>query len=430
MKDDRILWDLSPALLRGAISSDLKFDAAGSLDDDVGDGISAVSLINNIGVVPGLWKVGYSRFREALVPALDLRIGENYFEFPYDWRRDNRGSARRLKRQASIWLKQWREVSGNDNAKICIVAHSMGGLVARYYIENLGGWKDVCSLITVGTPHRGSGKAVDFLNSRAKPLLRNKVFAGLDIFANFDSLYQLLPTYNFIATGDGWKKVHETALPGIDQDRAVLANAFHDEIEAAYLSNSQNDGYIRTAPTVKLIVGSDQPTLQSGTLSDGALHLGYKDFTDANYYGDETVPRVSAVPRGLTDSFATFVCNTHSALTSDSFVLQHIKDSLIGSTFNLDNYRAAAGPRVRLKVPSFGQSGEPVVIEAEAIPSEQKLTAVILRIDEPQHAKKLTLYRRDRANVGEILLSKGLYKVTITFEGIEVSDLFCVLDDA
>jgi len=47
----------------------------------------------------------------------------------------------------------------NDNYRINIVGHSMGGLVARYYIENLGQDTYVDKLITICTPHWGSGYA-------------------------------------------------------------------------------------------------------------------------------------------------------------------------------------------------------------------------------------------------------------------------------
>ena len=53
----------------------------------------------------------------------------NFYEFPYDWRRDNRANANILKRLLDIRLKAWREKSGNSNAKVIIMAHSMGGLV-------------------------------------------------------------------------------------------------------------------------------------------------------------------------------------------------------------------------------------------------------------------------------------------------------------
>ena len=45
----------------------------------------------------------------------------------------------------------------NNNYKFNIVAHSMGGLVSRYYIENLGHDNRVDKLITICTPHWGGG---------------------------------------------------------------------------------------------------------------------------------------------------------------------------------------------------------------------------------------------------------------------------------
>ncbi len=47
----------------------------------------------------------------------------------------------------------------NNNHKINIVGHSMGGLVARYYIENLYHDYTVDKLVTICTPHWGSGYA-------------------------------------------------------------------------------------------------------------------------------------------------------------------------------------------------------------------------------------------------------------------------------
>jgi pimeloyl-ACP methyl ester carboxylesterase len=40
--------------------------------------------------------------------------------------------------------------------RIHIVAHSLGGLVARYYVQKLGGDARVHTLVTLGTPHEGT----------------------------------------------------------------------------------------------------------------------------------------------------------------------------------------------------------------------------------------------------------------------------------
>ena len=58
--------------------------------------------------------------------------------------------ARRLERNIT-------QIKGETGAeKVDIVAHSMGGLVSRYYIEKLGGRDDVGKLIMVQTPNHGS----------------------------------------------------------------------------------------------------------------------------------------------------------------------------------------------------------------------------------------------------------------------------------
>jgi hypothetical protein len=65
----------------------------------------------------------------------DVRPGRNLFEFPYDWRPDNRVAARRLARQGREWQEAWRTASGACDAKLVLVGHSMTGLIARYFFE-------------------------------------------------------------------------------------------------------------------------------------------------------------------------------------------------------------------------------------------------------------------------------------------------------
>ena len=79
--------------------------------------------------------------------------GKSFFAFPYGWRRDYRVAARRLKEQTNRWLREWRREQ--PDAKLILVGHSMGGLVARYFLECLEGWRDTRRLVTFGTPYRG-----------------------------------------------------------------------------------------------------------------------------------------------------------------------------------------------------------------------------------------------------------------------------------
>ena len=46
------------------------------------------------------------------------------------------------------------EQTGHD--RVHVVGHSLGGLIARHYVQRQGGDRRVESLVTLGTPHRGS----------------------------------------------------------------------------------------------------------------------------------------------------------------------------------------------------------------------------------------------------------------------------------
>jgi triacylglycerol lipase len=43
--------------------------------------------------------------------------------------------------------------------RIHLIGHSMGGLIARYYVQRLGGDERVHTLVTLGTPHEGTRPA-------------------------------------------------------------------------------------------------------------------------------------------------------------------------------------------------------------------------------------------------------------------------------
>ena len=106
--------------------------------DDLGDGVTAPRLMSGVHLVPGLWSIDvYAGISKMITDTFDVIPGETYIEFPYDWRRDNRNAARRLQRLAEEKLHAQRQ--RNPDAKLILIGHSMGGLVARYFLECLGG---------------------------------------------------------------------------------------------------------------------------------------------------------------------------------------------------------------------------------------------------------------------------------------------------
>ncbi|WKX70891.1 triacylglycerol lipase [Streptomyces sp. XD-27] len=57
----------------------------------------------------------------------------------------------------------------SGHGQVDLVGHSLGGLIARYYVQRLGGHSRVATLVTLGTPHGGT-RAAPLLS--AHPLVR------------------------------------------------------------------------------------------------------------------------------------------------------------------------------------------------------------------------------------------------------------------
>ena len=52
-----------------------------------------------------------------------------------------------------------RVLAATGASRVMIVGHSMGGMVARYYVQELGGEDTVDTVVTLGTPHQGTYSA-------------------------------------------------------------------------------------------------------------------------------------------------------------------------------------------------------------------------------------------------------------------------------
>ena len=151
-KDGKVVWGWSVgALMRtlasgGATIRDLALSGDDPNLNSLDDGVAATKLIPDAHGIPGFWKIdGYSALRNLVKRSFIIQEGApnhvrpaNYFEFPYDWRRDNRVAARALGRLVDA-LPRWRQHSGAADARVMVLAHSMGGLVARHWLEVLKG---------------------------------------------------------------------------------------------------------------------------------------------------------------------------------------------------------------------------------------------------------------------------------------------------
>ena len=389
-KDGKDVWAISKGAAFRAILSlggsirDLELHGDDPDVDNLGDGVTASAVMPDIHLIPGLWKIdGYGKIAEAIGEYFDVAPGENFFTFAYDWRRDNRVAARQLARKSHDWLKAWRERSGNAQAKLVLVGHSMGGLVARHFLEVMDGWKDTRALVTFGTPYRGSLNAVDFLTHGMKKTLGPLTLIDLSaLIRSFTSVYQLLPIYPCFDAGDRTlRRVAETpGIPNVDAGRAAAALAFHRDIEAAVTEHLQDDAYVEGGYDIHPIVGTFQRTLQSARRAGGDVEL-LAQYEGVDEDGDGTVPRVSAIPIELSDDpREMYASERHATLQNKDQVLVQLLGILSRGELDLDRYKAIPGEPVALDIEDlFGTEG-PITFKVRCQDEAASLTATVTNV--------------------------------------------------
>jgi hypothetical protein len=399
--------------------------------DDLGDGIEAPRLMSGVHMIPGFWGIDvYAGISKMITDTFDVVPGETYVEFPYDWRRDNRVAARRLQGLAEDKLHAQRQ--RNPDAKLILIGHSMGGLVARFFLECLDGWKDTRALITFGTPYRGSMNAAGFLvNGFVKKLGPLKVADLSTLLRSLTSVYQLLPIYPCVDAGAGLQRVAEVDLPGVDRARAASAlTDFHRAIESAVAHRDPN------AYAIHSVVGITQGTRQSARLEGGRLVLA-DSYDGEDMGGDGTVPRVSATPIETDDDEPAYQpmysSEKHGSLQTAEPVQTQLRGILTARP--LGAFRAVQG--VRVEADELLAVGESLIVRAFPDAAGLTLRATVVDVATGRPAGAIALARdADEVHIGELPpLPAGDYRLRV--EGIDASagladpvhSLVCVVDD-
>lgn len=217
--------------------------------------------------------------------AKDEEENDPCFQFPYDWRQDNVKNAQRLYNfilEKQRYLRQkYPEKYGINHAdiKFDIVAHSMGGLLTRYFLrygdrdlpENgelppvtWEGARYVNRVILIAPPNAGSldsfsnliyGTALYSPDPVSEPISALGVWAGRNGFGpanvystrvvsgTFPSIYQMLPYGNY----------QQVIVSGINESKRI-ANLFDIEIwekmQWGLLSPNADRTLKRLLPTV------------------------------------------------------------------------------------------------------------------------------------------------------------------------------------
>src|SRR5687768_11501471 len=108
------------------------------------------------GLFGGYEPVGVGKLRWAYFQGIDKALRKAGHRLVVTKVHPTGGIATRAAQLKAAMEKGLAELNGDGRGKVIIVAHSMGGLDARYMVHQLGMADRVAALLTITTPHRGS----------------------------------------------------------------------------------------------------------------------------------------------------------------------------------------------------------------------------------------------------------------------------------
>ena len=328
--EGRVAWGLKPSVLAGAWIT-RQLNVLHVTDDDIaGKGrLRPTRLLRVPGYIPLLGGVEpyTGLLRRVSETVVDSRA---VAEFAYDWRLSIEYNAVELVKRCDEHLGTWRKVTAAErycdpaDVRLVIVAHSMGGLLARAAAAAPGMLGALREIITLGTPYFGAVKAIRMLETgEGGPVPKR---AAQRLAVTCPGVYDLLPRYRCVRDYQdpkGFRPLSSGDVVSIGADRELSEGAAARWRQLA-LTADQSGG---VRPETKAVVGAGQPTLQSVSIVAGAC-LFMNSIDDVDYGGDSTVYRQSAAPGGVT---AFPLPQKHGALAKTGEALGFVVDKLTGA---------------------------------------------------------------------------------------------------
>jgi hypothetical protein len=274
---------------------------------------------------------------------LALALNWNVRAFWFDWRKDLKLAAAELDAQISGWF--------DDDAPVHLVAHSMGGLVARTFIQSyprhwaamwdtrsprpgaLGG-----RLIMLGTPNHGSFSipqaitgVLDTVQKLAWLDLRHSLSDLLTVLNSFVGTYQMLPSPLVLPAMEPLYRSETYGDLNVPQRLLDTARRHHELLA----------GVVDPECMIS-IAGDNQPTYSG--ITDFA-RLRSKDAYEVTFRGDGSVPHHLSMLKTSSGALvpAYYVTESHGNLPSNDRLLGALDELLLsGTTSSLSTSPASA----------------------------------------------------------------------------------------
>jgi len=267
------------------------------------------------------------------------------YVFTYDWRQDNVKSAKKLHQ----FIQHIQLNHNNENLKVDLIAHSMGGLVSRYYLRygdidvlndndfpvNLNGAQNVRKVVLLGTPNFGSVGSVESFITGLKIGLRK---IPTEVLVTMPSIYQLFPhsINNWLINIDGKQLDRDVFDSDIWQSFqwSIYDPRVQKRIKAQFSDSKLaivmgGDCSLSTARLlVEEVDGISITRLRPAHIKKPKANIDYTRLMLEP--GDGTVTKASLLARNVLDPTAPqhkysffpldypyFLCEEHSTLTSN-----------------------------------------------------------------------------------------------------------------
>jgi pimeloyl-ACP methyl ester carboxylesterase len=350
--------------------------------------LAPVGLLPTVTVIPPFVLPGYDRLVRQIecaftrvrvdeaLPDRSRDPGADVVLFPYDFRLGVRAAAQRLKADIDARLSGLTEQA--RSRRVIVVGHSMGGLVARYWLGPLGGSRLCRALITVATPHQGVPKALDWLVNGVR-VGRVSLRRMTEVSREWPGVYDLLPRYPAVLSqdhanghgSDGPRALYPLELGGVlaagFTARAADAFQAHAEIGEAWRGLAQRaDG-----PELITVFARGHATPSRAVLSGGKLRVTRSDpewLPNQGWQGDGTVPAISAIPPESDEDRGTWypVPERHLSMASAPAVIELLR-SLDGAAPAPPPGEGAGRPWIGLELDDMVLAREPMAIAAEVL---------------------------------------------------------------
>ena len=395
-RGDELLW-VDPLALTASISDEFLDEIQFNSNlFAINQELSLAGVIKKKNI-PLYWDYDYTQglTNEFTAQGYDVNEGsesQTFYTFPYDWRYGASGVYPKPKETGQMdvtnsvllgrKIEELAKIS--PTGKVDVIAHSLGGLVAKKYVLENGDPK-IGKLVFLGVPNLGA------------PLAGRGLITGTDfgvfglnpqelkkISQNMPAAYDLLPAKNYFSAKGSWVRIlKETDRWGVNetqnldwtQTRIYLAGAGANNTaltNAANLHSGEFDGdTIYEIMANKSIDSYNIAGCRSATFSTlldmqdkTGVHQYYDYFEFAN--GDDTVPFESANRKLAKDENTFYVRDAkHGQMPSAAGIRQKIAGIISQNNIPLPNNK--------------------IITRAQLLENERlcRLLGIALRIDSP-----------------------------------------------